>query len=94
MAKNTLILYLRMLFQMAVYLYTSRVLIKVLGVENYGLYDVVGGMVLVLMFLNNSMTTCTQRYITVALGKGDASYLNKVYSAASAIHRCWASGSS
>lgn len=86
MAKNTLILYLRMLFQMAVYLYTSRVLIKVLGVENYGLYDVVGGMVLVLMFLNNSMTTCTQRYITVALGKGDASYLNKVYSAASAIH--------
>ena len=86
MAKNTVILYFRMLFQMAVYLYTSRILLQVMGVENYGLYDVVGGMVVVLMFLNNSMTTCTQRYITVALGKGDGGYLNKVYSAATLIH--------
>lgn len=75
-----------MLFQMAVFLYTSRVLLQVLGVENYGLYDVVGGIVVVLMFLNNSMTTCTQRYITVALGRGEADYLNKVYSAATTIH--------
>lgn len=75
-----------MLFQMAVFLYTSRVLLQVLGEENYGLYDVVGGIVVVLMFLNNSMTTCTQRYITVALGRGEADYLNKVYSAATTIH--------
>ena len=85
-ARNTLILYFRMLFQMAVFLYTSRVLMHVLGVENYGLYDVVGGIVVVLMFLNNSMTTCTQRFITVALGRGDADYLNRVYSAATVIH--------
>lgn len=75
-----------MLFQMAVFLYTSRVLINVLGVENYGLYDVVGGIVVVLMFLNNSMTSCTQRYITVALGKGETEYINRVYSAATVIH--------
>ena len=85
-AKNTVILYFRMLFQMAVYLYTSRILLQVMGVENYGLYDVVGGMVAVLLFLNNSMTTCTQRYITVALGGGNRDYLNKVYSAATIIH--------
>ena len=75
-----------MLFQMAVFLYTSRVLIQVLGVENYGLYDVVGGIVVVLMFLNNSMTTCTQRFITVALGRGQSAYLNEVYSVATALH--------
>lgn len=86
LAKNTIILYFRMLFQMAVYLYTSRILLQVMGVENYGLYDVVGGMVAVLLFLNNSMTTCTQRYITVALGGGNRDYLNKVYSAATMIH--------
>ena len=51
MAKNTVILYFRMLFQMAVYLYTSRILLQVMGVENYGLYDVVGGMVAVLLFI-------------------------------------------
>lgn len=75
-----------MLFQMAVFLYTSRVLIQVLGVENYGLYDVVGGIVVVLMFLNNSMTSCTQRYITVALGRGNIEYINRVYSVATVIH--------
>lgn len=85
-ARNTLILYFRMLFQMAVFLYTSRVLIRVMGVENYGLYDVVGGIVFVLMFLNNAMATATQRFITVALGRGDKAHLRDVYSVASILH--------
>ena len=70
-AKNTVILYFRMLFQMVVYLYTSRVVIRELGMEDYGIYDVVGAAIGIMMFLNNSMLNCTQRFITFAIGKSD-----------------------
>ena len=75
-----------MAFQMAVLLYTSRLVLRMLGVENYGIYDVVTGIVVMLSFLNNSLTTCTQRFITFALGRGDSIYLNKVYSVSICIH--------
>ena len=68
--KNTVILYLRMIFQMAVYLYTSRVVINALGFVDYGIYDVVGSVVMAMMFLNNSMLNCTQRFITCSLAEG------------------------
>lgn len=68
--KNTVILYLRMIFQMAVYLYTSRVVIDALGFVDYGIYDVVGSVVMAMMFLNNSMLNCTQRFITYSLADG------------------------
>ena len=80
LAKNTMVLYFRMLFQMTVFFYTSRVIIRVLGVVDYGVYDVVAGLVVVMMFLNNAMTTSSQRFITVALGKGDKQQLSEVYS--------------
>ena len=86
LAKNTIVLYLRMIFQMGVFLYTSRIVIGMLGVQDYGIYDVVAGIVVMLSFLNNSLTTCTQRYITVALGKGEQEHLNAVYSASIQIH--------
>ena len=54
-AKNTLLLYFRMLFTMAVGLYTSRVVLNTLGVEDFGIYNVVGGIVVVLSFLNGAM---------------------------------------
>ena len=85
-AKNTVVLYMRMLFQMVVLLYTSRVLIQALGVVDYGIYDVVGGLVFIMMFLNNSLAICTQRYVTFALGKGDVDYLRKVFTASVVIH--------
>lgn len=85
-ARNTIVLYFRMLFQMAVYLYTSRVIIDVLGVVDYGIYDVVAGVVVILVFLNNAMTVSTQRFVTVALGKGNILELQKVYSGAILIH--------
>lgn len=85
-AKNTVILYFRMLFQMVVYLYTSRVVIRELGMEDYGIYDVVGAAIGIMMFLNNSMLNCTQRFITFAIGKGDSGYLKKVYSVSLTIH--------
>ena len=79
-AKNTLLLYVRMLFMMAVTLYTSRVVLNTLGVQDYGIYNVVGGVVAMFGFINSSMASATQRYITFALGKGDFNQLQKVFS--------------
>lgn len=85
-AKNTLLLYIRMFFTMAVSLYTSRVILNTLGVEDYGIYNVVGGVVAMFGFLNGSMSSATQRYITFALGKGDEKQLQKVFSTTLQIH--------
>lgn len=85
-AKNTLLLYFRMLFMMAVSLFTSRVVLNTLGVEDFGIYSVVGGIVGMFVFINNSMSSATQRYITFALGKGDKNRLQTVFSTTLQIH--------
>ena len=85
-AKNTLLLYVRMLLLMAVTLYTSRVVLKELGITDYGIYNVVGGVVAMFGFINGSMSSSTQRYITYALGKGNADNLQRVFSTALQIH--------
>ena len=85
-AKNTLLLYVRMLFTMVVSLYTSRVVLNTLGVEDFGIYNVVGGIVVLLSFLNNAMAGATQRYLNVELGRGDAVALRNVFSASLLIH--------
>ena len=85
-AKNTLLLYFRMLFTMAVSLYTSRVVLNTLGVEDFGVYNVVGGVVAMFGFINGSMSSATQRYITFALGKGDKTWLQTVFSTTLQIH--------
>lgn len=85
-AKNTLLLYLRMFFTMAVSLYTSRAVLNTLGVVDYGVYNVVGGIVVVFSFVNGAMATATQRYITFALGKQDENWLKTVFSTALQIH--------
>lgn len=85
-AKNTLLLYIRMLFLMAVNLYSSRVVLNALGVEDYGVYNVVGGVVAMFGFINSSMSSATQRYITFALGKGNFENLQKVFSTTLQIH--------
>lgn len=84
--RNTVILYLRMLFQMAVYLYTSRIVIKALGFVDYGIYDVVGSVVVAMLFLNNSMLNCTQRFITYTLAENDNRKLSKIFSHSLIIH--------
>lgn len=81
-----MLLYVRMLFMMAVSLFTSRVVLNTLGVEDYGIYNVVGGVVAMFGFINGSMSSATQRYITFALGKGDMRNLQKVFSTALQIH--------
>lgn len=85
-AKNTLLLYFRMLFMMGVSLFTSRVILNTLGVEDYGIYNVVGGIVAMFGFINGSMSSATQRYITFALGKRDEKRLQTVFSTTLQIH--------
>lgn len=85
-AKNTLLLYVRMLFMMAISLFTSRVILGTLGVEDYGIQNVVGGIVAMFGFLNGSMSSATQRFITFALGKGDKDRLQTVFCTALQIH--------
>ena len=85
-AKNTMMLYVRMLFSMLVSLYTSRVILQTLGVEDYGIYNVVGGVVSMLGFINASMSGATMRFITYELGKGDFYSQRVVFSTAVNIH--------
>lgn len=85
-AKNTIFLYFRMILLMAVTLYTSRIVLATLGIEDYGVYNVVGGFIGMLSFLNGAMSGCTQRFITVALGKGDETELKKVFSTCIITH--------
>lgn len=85
-AKNTLLLYVRMLFMMGVSLYTSRVVLNTLGVEDFGIYNVVGGVVSMFGFINSAMASGTQRYLTFELGRGDMWQLRKVFSTSVYIH--------
>lgn len=85
-AKNTLFLYFRMILIMLVTLYTSRVVLAQLGIKDYGIYNVVGGVVTMFAFLNNCMTTSTQRFLTFELGRGNMQKLKDVFAASLNIH--------
>ena len=85
-AKNTLMLYIRMLLSMVVSLYTSRVVLDVLGVEDYGLYGLVGGVVAMFSFLNLTMAGATSRFLTFEMGRGDQDRLKATFSSALIIH--------
>ena len=85
-AKNTMFLYFRMILIMGVTLYTSRVILDKLGVEDYGLYQVVGGVVGMLSFLNGTLSIGTSRFLTYELGKGDQIHLRNTFSTAFYVH--------
>ena len=84
-AKNTLVLYVRMLVLMLVGLYTSRVVLSALGENDFGTYDVVGGVVAMFTIISGSLNSAISRFITFEMGKSDPMRLNKVYSTAVAI---------
>ena len=84
-AKNTLLLYFRMLFMMAVSLYTSRVVLNALGVEDFGIYNVVGGVVAMFSMLSGSLSSAITRFITYELGTGNQENLKKIFSSAVTI---------
>ena len=75
-AKNTLILYVRMLFMMLVALYTSRVILNVLGVEDFGIYNVVGGLVSMFALVSGAISISISRFITFELGRNNQKELN------------------
>lgn len=85
-AKNTLMLYIRMLFTMAVSLFTSRVVLQNLGVEDYGIQNVVGGVISMFTFINGGMVSSTQRYLNFEIVKGNADRLRSVFNTALQIH--------
>lgn len=85
-AKNTLLLYFRMLLTIVVGLYTSRVVLNTLGVSDYGVYNVVGGIVAMLSFLNSALTAASQRFIAFELGRRDLSRLRKIFCTSVTIH--------
>lgn len=78
-AKNTLMLYVRTMLTMLITLFTSRVILQVLGVDDYGIYNVVGGFVAMFGIVSGALTSSISRFLTFELGKGDSSKLNKIF---------------
>ena len=76
-AKNTIYLYLRMLIVMAISLYTVRAILDILGIVDYGIYNVVGGVVTMFAFMNRTLSTSSQRYFSIELARGDEVRLSK-----------------
>ena len=70
-AKNTFFLYIRNIISIVINLVTVKLLWKALGIDNYGIYNVVGGIVLMFAFLNNAMVASSQRFISFELGRGN-----------------------
>lgn len=85
-AKNTLLLYVRMLFMMGIGLYTSRIVLRTLGVQDFGIYNVVGGVVAMIGFLQGSLSAASSRYITYDLGKGDMNVMKRTFGNIKSIH--------
>lgn len=86
LVKNSLMLYLRMFVNMAVSLFTSRLILQALGESDFGIYNVVGGIVVMFTFINGSMTSSTSRYLTVSLAKDPLTKLKNTFSFAITVH--------
>ena len=86
LAKNSLILYLRMLFTTFVGLFSSRILLKNLGIDDYGIYNVVGGVIVLFSSIQVALANGTSRFITVAIGKGDIAIAREIYSTCFYLH--------
>lgn len=79
-AKNTFFLFLRMIIVMCVGLYTSRVVLRTLGIEDYGVYNVIGSVVVLFSFLQSALTNATYRFLAYDLGLNDKERLKKTFS--------------
>lgn len=85
-AKNTLLLYVRMFITMCIGLYTSRIILNALGVSDYGLYNVAASVVTMFSFLSGALASGTQRFLSFAIGEGNSEKLMKVFSNAISLH--------
>ena len=84
--KNTFFLYFRMMFTMLVTLYTSRVILQMLGVNDYGIYQTVGGVAVILSFISTALSSGSSRFLTYELGKKDEDKLRRTFSTVLAMH--------
>lgn len=85
-AKNTLYLYFRMFFNLGVTLFTSRIVLKTLGVEDFGIYNLVAGFVVMFSFINGSMSAASQRFLNVEIAHGEKKQINKVFCTSMNVH--------
>lgn len=85
-AKNTLLLYVRMLLMMAISLYTSRIVLAALGVSDFGIYNVVGGFVALFTMVSGTMATATQRFLSYEIGRGTQENIIRLFSTSVMIH--------
>lgn len=86
LAKNTIMMYIRMGITMIAGLVTTRVVLQALGADDFGLYNAVSGIVVLITFLNNSLMLATQRYLSYAIGEGNEQKLQDVFNASSIIY--------
>ena len=84
--RNTISLYIRMLFSVCINLYVSRIALKALGVDDFGIYNVVGGVIVLLGFINSSMSIASSRFLTLAMGRKNEAELQRIYNAAFVLH--------
>lgn len=84
--KNTLFLYIRSIISLLIKLYTSRLVLEGLGIEEFGVYQVIGGLVAMFSFLNSTMASSTQRYLSHAIGLNDIKLSQKIFSTTINIH--------
>lgn len=88
--RNTVYLYIQTIVVLIVSLYTSRVILNTLGEVDYGIYNVVGGVITMFSFIGGSLTTASQRFITFELGKGENGNVNKIFSISLLVHLSFA----
>ena len=86
--KNTFVLYLRTFLTIIIGLYTSRIVLKALGVEDFGIFNVVGGIVSLLGFLSGALGAASSRFITYELGSGNQKELQNTFRTAFTAHLC------
>lgn len=86
MAQNAIMLYVRMFIMMGITLYTSRIVLNTLGVEDFGIYNIVGGIVILFSFINGAMVASTQRFLNFELGRGNINEARKIFSASLNIY--------
>lgn len=85
-AKNTMMLYIRMIVIMIVTLYTTRVVLNVLGETDYGIYNIVGSVVVSMVFIQNALMSATQRFLSYEMGLGENGDVSKVFSSSLNLH--------
>lgn len=84
--KNTGILYLRMAITVFISLYSTRLILAALGIADFGLFNLVGGVISMLGFINSSMAAATQRFISFAQGEGDIEKVKRIFNMSTLLH--------